>query len=69
MEGVRVHDPVDDGATFDPTAAPDEGAEDSRQNPPPGGYGLRIVRRTAVRLDYRRFKGLNVLEMRVPRLT
>ncbi|MCI0410355.1 MAG: ATP-binding protein, partial [Acidobacteria bacterium] len=58
----------DDGEAFDPTVAPDTGAGDSRQNRPPGGYGLRIVRRTAVRLDYRRFKGLNVLEMRVPLL-
>ena len=58
----------DDGAAFDPTVAPDKGTDESRQDWRPGGYGLRIVRRTAVRLDYRRFNGLNVLEMRVPRL-
>lgn len=56
----------DDGAAFDPTVVPDKGTDESRQDWRPGGYGLRIVRSTAVRLDYRRFNGLNVLEMRVP---
>ncbi|MCI0657194.1 MAG: ATP-binding protein [Acidobacteria bacterium] len=62
---VRIED---DGAEFDPTVASDKTAGDSHQDRRPGGYGLRIVRRTAVRLDYRRFNGLNVLEMWVPRL-
>jgi len=56
----------DDGDPFDPTTV--------REIPPPGGsaglraggYGLRIVRHTAVDLRYRRLNDRNVLEMRVP---
>ena len=58
----------DDGSAFDPSAAPEKAEEAMPPGCRSGGYGLRIVRRTAVRLDYRRFKELNVLEMWVPRL-
>ena len=58
----------DDGSAFDPTAASEKAEEAMPPGRGSGGYGLRIVRRTAVRLDYRRFKELNVLEMWVPRL-
>jgi anti-sigma regulatory factor (Ser/Thr protein kinase) len=58
----------DDGSAFDPTAAAEKAEETTPPGRRPGGYGLRIVRRTAVRLDYRRFKELNVLEMWVPRI-
>ena len=58
----------DDGAAYDPTLVPDKASGEAAQEAGPGGYGLRIIRSTATQLDYRRFGGLNVLEMRVPRL-
>ena len=64
-EGVRVR-VEDDGAPFDPSAEPEPSIAESMGRPWPGGYGLRIVRRTAVGLTYRRAGNRNILEMRVP---
>lgn len=38
------------------------------RRPWPGGYGLCIVRRTAVELDVRRANGRIVLTMQVPEM-
>jgi len=53
----------DDGAAFDPTSVPET---PRRSDDWPGGYGLRIVRRTARGIGYRRAEDRNILEMRVP---
>jgi anti-sigma regulatory factor (Ser/Thr protein kinase) len=53
----------DDAAPFDPTSIPET---PPRADDWPGGYGLRIVRRTATGLRYGRNGAGNVLEMRVP---
>jgi serine/threonine-protein kinase RsbW len=53
----------DDAAAFDPTSVPENPV---RVDDWPGGYGLRIVRRTARGIGYRRAGNRNVLELRVP---
>src|SRR5262245_22627007 len=67
-DGVRVR-VEDDGEPFDPGSEPEPTGEESMQRPWPGGYGLRIVRRTAIDLTYRRAAGRNILEMLVPERT
>jgi anti-sigma regulatory factor (Ser/Thr protein kinase) len=56
----------DDGDPFDPTTVREIPAPRGPVDFRPGGYGLRIVRRTAVDLRYQRVNDRNVLEMRVP---
>lgn len=56
----------DDGDPFDPTTVSEIPAPHGPVDFRSGGYGLRIVRRTASGLSYRRLNDRNVLEMRVP---
>lgn len=57
----------DDGKPFDLLAAPATAAPASLDEAAVGGLGIRLIRRLATRLDYRRENGVNVLSLETER--
>ncbi len=53
----------DNGRPFDPTASDLPEMPDSLDGLSPGGLGIRIIRKVANRIDYRREDGFNHLEL------
>jgi anti-sigma regulatory factor (Ser/Thr protein kinase) len=64
-DGVQLR-VEDQGRAFDPTSAPEEPLPAALVDREAGGLGLRLVRRTATAVRYRRDGGRNILELKVP---
>lgn len=58
---------LDDGRPFDIRQVPEPVIEQSLDEREPGGWGTRLVRRLARRIDYERRDGMNVLTVEVAR--
>ena len=52
---------IDNGRAFDPSNAPDADVSLPLERRDPGGLGIRLIRRMADRVDYRRVAGENRL--------